>query len=69
MKASVTVVIVKCELTYIQLAASISHALPLRPRVHRGSMNRPSALLEPDELARVRERLGARPSVKPRTSR
>ena len=58
MKASVTVVIVKCELTYIQLAASISQSVPLGPGVDRRLDEQAERALEADQLARVVERLG-----------
>ena len=59
MKASVTVVIAKCEFRYIQLATSIDDARAARPRLHRGldeQLERRCSMR--DHVARVLERVG-----------
>ena len=60
--------IAKCELTYIQLATSISQSLPVAQAWTAGSTNRPQRALEADHLARVverRRRRGRRPGRAP----
>ena len=53
-----TVVIAKCEFTYIQLAKSAMTACASAQAFTLGSKKRPSPLLDVDHLARVVERLG-----------
>ena len=69
MNASVTVVIVKCELTYIQLAPSISQSLPSAQACTAGSMNRPSARSSPISSRALSNASATLPSVIPRTIR
>ena len=69
MKASVSVVIVKCELTYIQLAASMIHDEPAAQAWIAGSTNRPMPCSSRISSRAFSNAAAARPSVSPRTSR
>ena len=69
MNASVSVVIVKCELTYIQLEASITQAVLDAHACTAGSTNRCSDRSAPMISRAFPNACAARPSTTPRTIR
>ncbi len=62
-------VIVKCELTYIQLAPSMIHDDPIAHAWTAGSMNRPRPCSSRISSRAFSNAAAALPSVRPRTSR